>query len=113
LFIIMADLSGASSVTDSAHLEKGPEPSAEVAAEQVVPANEPKPAATHDSPEGGTKAWLTVAGASAALFVSFGWVNCIGLFQAQYEAHQLKNYTNSQVSWITSMECTFICLLSP
>lgn len=55
--------------------------------------------------EGGLKAWLTVAGSSAALFVSFGWVNCIGLFQAEYEANQLKDYTSSEVSWIASMEC--------
>ena len=30
--------------------------------------------------EGGSDAWLTVAGCSACLFVSFGWVNCIGVF---------------------------------
>lgn len=55
--------------------------------------------------EGGTRAWLTVAGSSAALFVTFGWVNCIGLFQAQYEMVQLKDYSSSVVSWIPSMEC--------
>lgn len=59
----------------------------------------------HVPSEGGTKAWLTVAGSSAALFVTFGWVNCIGLFQAQYELNQLSTYTSSQISWITSMEC--------
>jgi len=32
-------------------------------------------------PDGGTKAWLTVAGASACFFVSWGWINCIGVFQ--------------------------------
>ncbi|KAF7545739.1 hypothetical protein G7046_g9487 [Stylonectria norvegica] len=54
--------------------------------------------------EGGRRAWLTVAGSSAALFVTFGWVNCIGLFQAQYELNQLSNYTASEISWITSMQ---------
>lgn len=53
------------------------------------------------------KAWLTVAGASAALFVSFGWCNCIGLFQAYYQENQLQSYSSSAVSWITSMECEF------
>ncbi|KAH7155341.1 major facilitator superfamily domain-containing protein [Dactylonectria estremocensis] len=59
--------------------------------------------------EGGARAWLTVAGSSAALFVTFGWVNCIGLFQAQYEMDQLKGYSSSSVSWITSVE--FFCML--
>ncbi|EAW15403.1 putative monocarboxylate transporter [Aspergillus fischeri NRRL 181] len=58
-------------------------------------------------------AWLTVAGASVALFVSFGWVNCIGLFQAEYEANQLKDYSSSDVSWITSMEFFFMLFTSP
>lgn len=56
-------------------------------------------------PEGGFRAWLTVSGAAAALFVSFGWVNCIALFQANYEMNQLKGYPRSTISWITSMEC--------
>ncbi|KAG2016883.1 hypothetical protein GB937_006086 [Aspergillus fischeri] len=64
-------------------------------------------------PDGGLQAWLTVAGASVALFVSFGWVNCIGLFQAEYEANQLKDYSSSDVSWITSMEFFFMLFTSP
>ena len=36
-------------------------------------------------PDGGAKAWLTVAGAAACLFVSFGWINAIGVFQAYYQ----------------------------
>lgn len=58
--------------------------------------------------EGGTRAWLTVAGSAAATFASFGWVNCIGLFQAEYERDLLKDYSSSQISWITSIECTSI-----
>jgi hypothetical protein len=64
-----------------------------------------KPDAELEAPEGGTKAWLSLLGASCAMFVSFGWVNCIALFQAQYETDQLKQYSKSTVSWITSMEC--------
>ncbi|KAF3484367.1 riboflavin transporter MCH5 [Arthroderma uncinatum] len=64
-------------------------------------------------PEGGFEAWLTVSGASAALFVSFGWVNCIGLFQANYEINQLKGYSSSTISWITSMEFFFMTFMSP
>lgn len=55
-------------------------------------------------PEGGAKAWLTVAGASACLFVSFGWVNCVGVFQEYYETHQLKEYTASNIAWIPALQ---------
>jgi hypothetical protein len=65
----------------------------------------------HEAPEGGTKAWLSLIGASCAMFVSFGWANCIALFQAEYETNQLKQYSKSAVSWITSMECEYFLLL--
>lgn len=68
---------------------------------------EAKPDAGVEPPEGGTKAWLSLLGASCAMFVSFGWVNCIALFQAEYEENQLKQYSKSTVSWITSMECEY------
>ncbi|RYO95279.1 hypothetical protein DL762_000162 [Monosporascus cannonballus] len=35
-------------------------------------------------PDGGPMAWLAVAGATACLFVPFGWVNVIGIFQEYY-----------------------------
>lgn len=34
-------------------------------------------------PDGGAKAWLTVAGSACCLFVSFGWINCVGVFQVR------------------------------
>ncbi|KAL6713045.1 hypothetical protein ACLMJK_009441 [Lecanora helva] len=84
--------------------------------EKFPDATEPQSASSapgpQEPPDGGTKAWLTVAGASAGLFVSFGWCNCIGLFQAQYEGNQLKEYTSSQVSWITSAEFFFMLVFS-
>ena len=55
-------------------------------------------------PDGGAKAWLTVAGASACLFVSFGWINCIGVFQEYYSTHQLKQYSASDVAWIPALQ---------
>ncbi|KAF2420219.1 MFS general substrate transporter [Tothia fuscella] len=59
-------------------------------------------------PEGGTQAWLAVAGASSCLFVSFGWVNCVGVFQDYYQANQLKNYTPSEISWIPALQIFFM-----
>ncbi|KAJ5949375.1 MFS transporter asaE [Penicillium verhagenii] len=58
-------------------------------------------------PDGGLDAWMTVLGGFCGLFVSFGWINCIGVFQAYYESHQLSNMTPSTVAWITSLE-TFV-----
>ena len=55
-------------------------------------------------PEGGAKAWLTVAGASACLFVSFGWINCVGVFQEYYQTHQLQQYSASDVAWIPALQ---------
>lgn len=68
---------------------------------------EPKPQASGPpaAPEGGTKAFLSLLGGSSGLFISFGWVNCIALFQAVYQTNQLKAYSSSEVSWITSSEC--------
>ncbi|KAL9619597.1 MAG: hypothetical protein Q9160_005784 [Pyrenula sp. 1 TL-2023] len=59
-------------------------------------------------PEGGTEAWLTVAGAAACLFVSFGWVNAVGFFQDYYERNQLKEYSPSQIAWISSLQVFFM-----
>ena len=55
-------------------------------------------------PEGGAQAWLTVAGSSACLFVSFGWVNCVGVFQEYYQTHQLKEYSASDIAWIPALQ---------
>lgn len=57
-------------------------------------------------PEGGTTAWLAVAGATACLFVSFGWVNTVGVFEEYYQSHQLRDYTASDIAWIPSLQST-------
>lgn len=54
-------------------------------------------------PDGGTKAWLTIAGGSACLFVSFGWINCVGVFQEYYSETFLSNYSSSTISWIPTV----------
>jgi hypothetical protein len=57
-------------------------------------------------PDGGPMAWLAVAGATSCLFVSFGWVNVIGIFQEYYQSNQLRNYTPSDIAWIPSLQST-------
>jgi hypothetical protein len=102
LIIIMASQidNDSSAEIDSPSLEKG-----EGAKNVTEAIPEGQTEKLPEVPEGSLKAYLAVVGAFTAMFVSFGWVNCIALFQAEYETNQLKQYTSSQVSWITSMEC--------
>ncbi|KAL2828949.1 major facilitator superfamily domain-containing protein [Aspergillus cavernicola] len=55
-------------------------------------------------PDGGLRAWSTVVGAFCGMFVSFGWISCIGVFIDYYKAHQLKDVDTSTITWITSLE---------
>ncbi|KAF2994039.1 hypothetical protein E8E13_000394 [Curvularia kusanoi] len=64
-------------------------------------------------PDGGAKAWLAVAGAWCGLFVSFGWITCMGLFQAHYQNHQLSAYSPSSIAWIPSVETFFLFVSAP
>ncbi|MCJ1262325.1 hypothetical protein MMC22_002195 [Lobaria immixta] len=64
-------------------------------------------------PDGGSAAWLTVAGASACLFVSFGWINCVGVFQEYYQTHQLAQYSASDIAWIPALQIFFMLFGGP
>lgn len=57
-----------------------------------------------DFPDGGVEAWLVVLGTWCCMFCSFGWINCIGVFQDYYQGHQLAAYSPSTVAWIPSLE---------
>ncbi|KAL9615530.1 MAG: hypothetical protein Q9167_000043 [Letrouitia subvulpina] len=59
-------------------------------------------------PDGGPQAWLVVSGAFCCLFCSFGWINCIGVFQAYYQTHQLRAYSPSTIAWIPSLTVFFM-----
>ncbi|KAI9840705.1 MAG: hypothetical protein M1838_003939 [Thelocarpon superellum] len=61
-------------------------------------------------PDGGLKAWSVVLGGFCCLFVSFGWINCIGVFQDYYQTHQLRDYSPSTVAWIPALQ-TFMMFL--
>ncbi|KAK4111487.1 MFS general substrate transporter [Canariomyces notabilis] len=97
---------------------KAPFPGSEISSDTehtVVPAEPPSssqplagPHSHGNFPEGGAQAWLTVSGASACLFVSFGWVNCAGIFQQHYQANQLSAYTPSEVAWIPALQVFFM-----
>lgn len=59
------------------------------------------------------RGWLAVVGGFLCLFVSFGWITCIGVFQAYYSTHQLRGYSPSSVGWISSAEVTLLFLGVP
>ncbi|RSM08783.1 hypothetical protein CEP52_004515 [Fusarium oligoseptatum] len=65
-------------------------------------------ASLNDFPDGGLRAWSVVGGAWAANICSFGWINCIGVFQAYYQETYLKGYSPSAISWIASLELSIL-----
>lgn len=78
--------------------------------------NELKPVnSNHPSqfPDGGAQAWLCVAGASACMFCSFGWINVVGVFQEYYQSGPLRQYSPSTIGWIVSTEVFFMLFMSP
>ncbi|EMD35761.1 hypothetical protein CERSUDRAFT_138483 [Gelatoporia subvermispora B] len=60
--------------------------------------------AAPDFPEGGLRAWMTVAGAWLALFATYGYLNAFGVYQDYYTRIYLNNTTPSAVSWIGSFQ---------
>lgn len=63
-----------------------------------------------DYPEGGREAWLVVVGAWCAMIPSMGLLNTIGVIQAWLSEHQLKDYSESSVSWIIGTYAFFLYL---
>ncbi|THU80147.1 MFS general substrate transporter [Dendrothele bispora CBS 962.96] len=61
-----------------------------------------------DFPEGGFRAWATMAGSWGVMFISFGMTQAYGVFQDYYTLVLLPNHTTSQIAWIGSLQ---ICLL--
>ncbi|KAK2784632.1 hypothetical protein FQN53_008350 [Emmonsiellopsis sp. PD_33] len=72
---------------------------------QAPPSNPMDPSSF---PDGGLEAWTVVFGGFCALFVSFGWINCIGIFQDYYQEHLLSSYAPSTIAWIPSLESSMM-----
>ncbi|CAI6335742.1 unnamed protein product [Periconia digitata] len=64
-------------------------------------------------PDGGKDAWLCLLGSACCLFCSFGWLNCVGVFQSYYSQNQLQDYSASQIAWIASLEIFMMFLPGP
>ncbi|RFN49918.1 putative transporter mch4 [Fusarium flagelliforme] len=54
--------------------------------------------------DGGHRAWLSTFGAWWAMFITFGWVNSLGVFQSYYEQNLLQQYSSSKIAWIASVQ---------
>ncbi|KAK2777178.1 hypothetical protein FQN52_003203 [Onygenales sp. PD_12] len=77
---------------------------------QAPPSNPMDPSSF---PDGGLEAWTVVFGGFCALFVSFGWINCIGIFQDYYQEHLLSSYAPSTIAWIPSLESSMMLATAP
>jgi MFS family permease len=55
-------------------------------------------------PDGGKSAYLCLLGAFCLLFCSFGWLNCLGVFQNYYQMNQLRDHSPSAIAWIPSIQ---------
>ncbi|KAF2031231.1 MFS general substrate transporter [Setomelanomma holmii] len=111
-------MSQATSAAPSVDLEKQREPQSAVEqptiderqTEAAQPDSaQPAPAAVnpwHPSqfPDGGKNAYLCLLGGFCCLFCSFGWLNCLGVFQNYYQFHQLRDYSPSTIAWIPSIQ---------
>lgn len=73
----------------------------------------PENAGTNEFPDGGAEAWLVILGGWCCLFVSFGWITSIGVFQDYYQTHQLKNYSPSEVAWIPALQVFMMLVGAP
>jgi len=70
----------------------------------TVPSQHPQ----HDYPEGGLRAWLTVAGAWLCLVCTFGYTNAYGVYQSYYVQTMLPSSSTSAISWIGSLQLFFL-----
>ncbi|KAI9052573.1 hypothetical protein LZ554_003916 [Drepanopeziza brunnea f. sp. 'monogermtubi'] len=81
----------------------------------AIPKSAPAPGGVSpaDFPDGGWEACLVVLGGWLCLICSFGWINCIGVFQEYYQESLLLGYSSSTVSWIPSLEVFMMFLGGP
>ncbi|KAJ4366305.1 hypothetical protein N0V83_007941 [Neocucurbitaria cava] len=71
--------------------------------------DEEKQSETSDSndevtyPEGGLKAWLVVLGSFMGLVSALGMMNSVGVYHSYIAENQLRDYSESTISWIFSL----------
>ncbi|KAL4911334.1 hypothetical protein BDW74DRAFT_7621 [Aspergillus multicolor] len=78
--------------------------STQVSEEKREEAVQPKEETQPEFPEGGFRAWSVALGNAGVMFCTLGYINSWGVYQAYYEANQLRNSTASAISWIGSLQ---------
>ncbi|KAI9670071.1 MAG: hypothetical protein M1829_004798 [Trizodia sp. TS-e1964] len=73
----------------------------------------PGPMDPSSYPDGGREAWLVVLGGFCCLFCSFGFINCIGVFQDYYQRELLSDLSPSTIAWISSLETFMMFFCGP
>ena len=63
-------------------------------------------------PDGGFTAWLQVACGFFMFFNSWGLINAFGVWQDYYASTLIPNQSNSNISWIGSIEAFLLCCTS-
>ena len=66
------------------------------------------PLTSSGPPNGGTQAWLRVAGAFFIFFITWGTASSFGVYQDYYQVHLLSNYSVSTISWIGTVQVAFL-----
>ncbi|KZV78949.1 hypothetical protein EXIGLDRAFT_585307, partial [Exidia glandulosa HHB12029] len=64
-------------------------------------------------PEGGVRAWVTVAGAWLELFISFGLVNSFGALEDYFVRAYLTKTSLSAIGWVASVQSFLIYAVGP
>jgi len=67
--------------------------------------------ADYTFPEGGTVAWLVVFGSFCVIAGTYGLLSSVGLLLAHWKAHQLSQYSESSIGWISGVNVFFTLFL--
>ncbi|KAF2751875.1 MFS general substrate transporter [Sporormia fimetaria CBS 119925] len=63
--------------------------------------------------EGGTEAWLTVAGSFLVYYASFGLINSFGYFQDYYKRQALQSTSATTIAFIGTLQMTLMNIIGP
>ncbi|TFK98997.1 MFS general substrate transporter [Pterulicium gracile] len=63
-----------------------------------------KTSSVHQVADGGTKAWMTLAGSFIMIFCASGHMNAFGVYEDYYTREFLNSHSSSKIAWIGSLQ---------
>lgn len=72
--------------------------------DEALPESQPVPDSSETPPDGGAQAWLQVLSGFLLYFNSWGMVTAFGVFQIFYSSTFIPASSNSNISWIGTMQ---------